>query len=1046
MSNISNRTVKYHTFFQIHCSLGRTNLNFWKKYLPLGAMYGPLPPPAPKMPAGLVELMEGLAKDVLKSNPSDVYRFCTNHMKNLLEIRDGRPPNKKLSMEKRIKIAQEKIRQRAERRWQKYDQETKFEKHFGNCEKNYTSDNKFNINQDIKTRRHVQQDNDLDNASKEEISNDVKSDINDNSVTLTVTSNSQINDETTSSKINNSNMGHDGKTISVANNVVTENYMDGARNIISEPEAFLKTVNTSHCSQIQVKAELMIDDIVESTICQKSVKDLTKQVKVVDVIASDKIDTVLPLVETNDMFENDPNPKSDNEDNSELELKPKELSTHQYENNYKELKPNEVLEIMFKEQSKAEDTKENSVFSINSQCFDGNAEIINKSTVSNREMSKNQTNPNEVSTVEENEIKYEVQTEVLKGNTEINESEINIENTNLLYDVDGGINKIDNEIPVTSDNLEIEVIKENNKIKNPEINIEVTNVQYLGESEVSEEQNDTIELFSDADKEKNNNFAKEIKSNNETDKPEINIMSQNSESEKVNDVFCEDGSDNMNFNDNFKSHGSSEGKTSSDGIFFSRKDSRTELKQQYTFDDTCIHNDTIVSEKEINHDNANILELKNVENIDGSEKKQYLYPISNTPEGLINIINVNSNNEKKIYNNANKLDNIHENHSYLNVKAGNNLTIEENTKTKESNKNLNDANLDCDDQSNETNKTMDLETAAVTIQKVFRSFLFKSRASTFENSTTDDNLSIDENCDNKETHSYISATTNKDRRALGISRMDTVLQTVNEEKSLSLSTDDSSTLSSAATIIQAHVRGFLVRNKQNIGKIKSGNTSLVNSNGVSSTSLEDVDINKNKTILNIHIVPDSNNFLSRDESVITSMELSLDGSPPSSVNLHPLSYDLSERRKQLKREDAIQSVSPPSNNSGKLSDDIESVKELTVSNDPQTEKNVDVDIKTFEITKAISLETTPNNSITVETVVDNRKNIGSSPETSIEIDIKNKLVQQSFDEMDVVTPFTIKSSTKDPLNFPGLLHSGEFHDAVLPTRVSRSDTPVVRGE
>lgn len=45
--------------------------------------------PVPKMPPGLVELMEGLAKDVLKCNPTDVYLFCADHMKKLIEIRDG---------------------------------------------------------------------------------------------------------------------------------------------------------------------------------------------------------------------------------------------------------------------------------------------------------------------------------------------------------------------------------------------------------------------------------------------------------------------------------------------------------------------------------------------------------------------------------------------------------------------------------------------------------------------------------------------------------------------------------------------------------------------------------------------------------------------------------------------------------------------------------------------------------------------------------------------------------------------------------------------
>lgn len=45
--------------------------------------------PVPKMPPGLVELMEGLARDVLKNNPTDVYAFCADHMLNLKQIRDG---------------------------------------------------------------------------------------------------------------------------------------------------------------------------------------------------------------------------------------------------------------------------------------------------------------------------------------------------------------------------------------------------------------------------------------------------------------------------------------------------------------------------------------------------------------------------------------------------------------------------------------------------------------------------------------------------------------------------------------------------------------------------------------------------------------------------------------------------------------------------------------------------------------------------------------------------------------------------------------------
>jgi hypothetical protein len=302
----------------------------------------------------------------------------------------------------------------------------------------------------------------------------------------------------------------------------------------------------------------------------------------------------------------------------------------------------------------------------------------------------------------------------------------------------------------------------------------------------------------------------------------------------------------------------------------------------------------------------------------------------------------------------------------------------------------------------------------------------------------------------------LASTINKDRRTLGVSRMDTMLQTVNEEKSLSLSTDDSSTISSAATVIQAHVRGFLVRNKLNSGKTTSSNNSLHNSGGPS-TSLEgDGDQNKNKTVLNIHIVPDGNNFMSRDESLITSMDLSLDGSPPSSVNLHPLGYDkTNERRKQLKREDAIQSISPPSNNSAKLSDDIESVKELSVNETSHEDASLEQNITAVNLLKnnsqdtvVGSIDTTPTNSVTMDTVVEeftSNMEILSSPETDEKHVAKKILTKQSSDEMDVITPYKVNSNSK-VVETTGLLHSGEFHDIVLPTKVSRSNTPVVSGE
>ncbi|KAJ0173618.1 hypothetical protein K1T71_010767 [Dendrolimus kikuchii] len=335
---------------------------------------------------------------------------------------------------------------------------------------------------------------------------------------------------------------------------------------------------------------------------------------------------------------------------------------------------------------------------------------------------------------------------------------------------------------------------------------------------------------------------------------------------------------------------------------------------------------------------------------------------------------------------------------------------------------------------------MNLESAAITIQKVFRNFLFKSRNSTYDDEANDDSNTLEETSETKEDSQYslICANLNKERRPLGNMRMDTVLQTVNEEKSLSLSTDDSSTLSSAATIIQAHVRGFLVRNK--LGSQKTYTNSLVNSNSPLSPSLEnDIELQKSKTLLNIHIAPEADPFLSRDESMLVSVDLSLDGSPPTSINLHPLGYDKSERRK-LKREDAVQSFSPPSNNSGKLSEDVDSVKEnfkndephSTVDNPTKTKKNLETGV--FEI---VSCENTPDEVLS-EINNDNESN-SSQTNTVINNAKRNDSLSTNSDETDVVTPFSVT-----PASTPTLLHTGEFHDVVLPTKVSRGDTSVVR--
>ncbi|KAG7297942.1 hypothetical protein JYU34_018696 [Plutella xylostella] len=406
-------------------------------------------------------------------------------------------------------------------------------------------------------------------------------------------------------------------------------------------------------------------------------------------------------------------------------------------------------------------------------------------------------------------------------------------------------------------------------------------------------------------------------------------------------------------------------------------------------------------------------------------------------------------------------------------------------------------------------KNMDLETAAVTIQKVFRTFMFKSRASTLDETANeagsmdvpfpgDEMLPNDAKNILKTEEEYHNSNL-KDRRPHGLTRMDTVLQTVNEEKSMSLS--DDSSLSSAATIIQAHVRGFLVRNR--LHSLKAASLGSVVNTDRRSTSLDvNNERNKNKTVLNIHIVPEGGHYLSRDESMAMSLDLPYDNEPPhwgpsSSLNLHPLS----ERRKQLKREDAIQSISPPSNNSGKLSEDVESIKDMsgngaeagaqnvetpaTLVNDAQNtmkegenvdtskedeniensakidddksskpEDNIDeskqddnIDIATNEPSSGA---TTPTASVTGETVVEVLKDGEDTENADDKLDeiAENNvdaIKTNEEDEMDVITKEdSHNGSIADSDSTSRLVNSGEFHDLVLPTPVSRGDATVAR--
>lgn len=318
-----------------------------------------------------------------------------------------------------------------------------------------------------------------------------------------------------------------------------------------------------------------------------------------------------------------------------------------------------------------------------------------------------------------------------------------------------------------------------------------------------------------------------------------------------------------------------------------------------------------------------------------------------------------------------------------------------------------------------------------------------------------------------------------------------------------MSLSDDSSLSSAATIIQAHVRGFLVRNR--LHSLKAASLGSVVNTDRRSTSLDvNNERNKNKTVLNIHIVPEGGHYLSRDESMAMSLDLPYDNEPPhwgpsSSLNLHPLS----ERRKQLKREDAIQSISPPSNNSGKLSEDVESIKDMsgngaeagaqnvetpaTLVNDAQNtmkegenvdtskedeniensakidddksskpEDNIDeskqddnIDIATNEPSSGA---TTPTASVTGETVVEVLKDGEDTENADDKLDeiAENNvdaIKTNEEDEMDVITKEdSHNGSIADSDSTSRLVNSGEFHDLVLPTPVSRGDATVARGE
>ncbi|XP_063831344.1 uncharacterized protein LOC135080599 isoform X2 [Ostrinia nubilalis] len=1024
------------------------------------------PPPVPKMPAGLVELMEGLTKDVLKNNPPDVYEFCAEHMLKLLEIRDGPSIKKSLSLERKISKAQEKVRKRAEQRWQKFDelqlQETKIEKN-----ENQTSDQKIpvaiddNIESIIKPVHH----NDLTQASEIEISCEPDSTEkqklqNDAEPILVVPTVEGENEKVAEPTVEGNQEVEETKSNShiqlipvlpvFENTDLSQTQEDDCESNIAAPDSNTKDLQN-------VKEDKLIENIEVADV-DKNAPNVTSDFAEVDkhasIVSTDvvEVDKINPIVSSN-VAEVDKNAPIVTSDFAEVDKHASIVYTDVVEVD----KINPIVSSNVAEVDKnasiatsdvAEVDKQTSIVSTDVAEVDKNdpivaanvAEVDKNAPIDTSDVAEVDKNDHIVASVED--VKDDIITVVVEqeklnesDNLSIpigNDTDSAFEENDDAIQTDSGISCLD------SGKIEEHDLSDTNTNVVPET-VPKSTIESDGENIVETDKMTDLSLenhieTNDDGKIKSNEKENEVHQGNlrkldETITSLSDIYSANDTEESTTDLEKV-----MNEAiENTKRKDSSADDSIKDNIALNDKSDVSESIN------LVIHRKTIDDPEA----EANIL-FKN----DDSKGTKQSHDIDEAMNNHKTEIIESKRPKRSLDNNASDQNDVDIATHTLNDSISA-IVAEDSAKEADTTIDLNKT------PKNDNSHTMDLETAAVTIQKVFRNFLFKSRASTFDDSVTEENNLSDD--DEKKDEVFLPTNNlNKERRPLGLSRMESVLQTVNEEKSLSLSTDDSS-LSSAATIIQAHVRGFLLRNKLHSLKSASRN-SLGVSNGPSSKSLDaDADQNKNKTVLNIHIVPEGGNYLSRDESILTSMDLSLDGSPPSSVNLHPFGYNTSERRKQLKREDAVQSVSPPSNNSGKLSEDVDSVKELTIneqdSNANQEQKVSGVSMlkdDSQQDTDIGSLETTPTTSLTVETVVEDQKSSNTdtmnSPEPMTETaeNSKKGLIKQSSDEMDVVTPFKENSTIKTVDT--NLLHSGEFHDTVLPTKVSRNDTPVASGE
>ncbi|CAH1637758.1 unnamed protein product [Spodoptera littoralis] len=918
-------------------------------------------PTPPKMPPGLVNLIQDLSRDVLKNNPTDIYGYCANHFKQLLEIRDGPLRKKKLTLEEKIANAQEKVRQRAEQRRQQYDNEMLKQQRNQESEIKASNNNDTPIpvqetaSIDITPLIHKEQE--LVNSSAEPVSS----------------AEAVLSAEPISS----------AESVSSAEPVSSATTAVSSAPVVPSLAAVSSVVALSSAVGLSSAAALSSAVVISSAVALSSAAAPSSPAAQSSAIVVDKNDTPPEDYQISEEAKND---------NTDLKLDMKADSIS---------KTDEIKGDIFTPEANiptSDNPTENPIIVPETKIISSDAsETLN---IMNEPVIEVQVKPDNQQPFEENEEFIAVD-----------------------------LQQTDKSSPIK------DVILENDKIYVE--NATAIKTEPVTDSKSEENDADKLKSFVEPVRIDNNNVG--------TQPDEIVTKTQHSnviENIKDGNVVLDhesqintigNGEKKLETDDNKKETDSDSQETNQFEISF--KESPTVELQ-----DSQVSSDVMESLLDSNTDNE-IMTLVvqesgngDLEEVNGFNEISALNSNIHTDSPQSNKVESGQDSENE------KLQENHRENLIDNAIEDNDKNTEHIENNDIRNNDLGTLKLSEATPSSNNQDNMDLETAAVTIQKVFRSFLFKSRTSTMDETVHDETMYSNDDEKNKEECDFTIPGPLNERRP-HITRMDTVLQTVNEEKSLSLS-DDSSTLSSAATIIQAHVRGFLVRNKLNSNKTISTNSQHTSySNEPSLTSLEmDNEQNKNKTVLNIHIVPEGGNYLSRDESLITSMDLSLDGSPPSSINLHPLGYDKSERRKQLKREDAIQSISPPSNNSGKLSEDVDSVKELNDSETVEHVENLVENNKTIKDILNDDMAQNNNKSNVVEHVAP--ENISTDDvETCVQ---QNKSLDTvNSDELDVVTPF--ESSEDNNPSEHKLIHSGEFHDAVLPTnptKVSRSDTTV----